>query len=48
LNFPFFIAKRIHFIDDGKRRVSRPAVRIAMLGIAVGLMVMLITISRGS
>jgi lipoprotein-releasing system permease protein len=45
LNFPFFIAKRIHFIDDGKRRVSRPAVRIAMLGIAVGLMVMLITIS---
>lgn len=45
MNFPFFIAKRIHFIDDGKRRVSRPAVRIAMLGIAVGLMVMLITIS---
>lgn len=45
MNFSFFIAKRIHFIDDGKRRVSRPAVRIAMLGIAVGLMVMMITLA---
>ncbi len=45
MNFPFFIAKRIHFTDDGKRRVSRPAVRIAMLGIAVGLMVMMITLA---
>ncbi len=45
MNFPFFIAKRIHFTDDGKRRVSRPAVRIAMLGIAVGLMVMMVTLA---
>lgn len=45
MNFSFFIAKRIHFTDDGKRRVSRPAVRIAMLGITVGLMVMLITLA---
>lgn len=45
MNFSFFIAKRIHFTDDGKRRVSRPAVRIAMLGISVGLMVMMITVA---
>jgi len=45
LNLPFFIAKRIHFGDDNRRRVSRPAVRIAMWGIAVGLAVMIITLA---
>jgi len=45
LNFPFFIAKRIHFGDNNRRRVSRPAVRIAMWGIAVGLAVMIITVA---
>ncbi|MBB3186782.1 ABC transporter permease [Microbacter margulisiae] len=45
MNLPYFIAKRIHFTDDGKRRVSRPAVRIATIGIAVGLLVMMLTIA---
>jgi lipoprotein-releasing system permease protein len=45
VNFPFFIAKRIHFGSDSKLRVSKPAVRIAMWGIAIGLAVMIITVA---
>lgn len=45
MNLPFFIAKRIHFDATRQRQVSRPAVRIAMWGIAIGLAVMLITVA---
>lgn len=45
MNLPFFIAKRIHFGSDSKQRVSKPAVRIAMWGIAIGLAVMIITVA---
>ncbi|MDL2289827.1 FtsX-like permease family protein [Paludibacteraceae bacterium OttesenSCG-928-F17] len=45
MNFEYFIAKRIHFRTDKKRNVSRPAVRIATIGIALGLAVMLISIA---
>ncbi|MBP1640828.1 MAG: hypothetical protein H6Q17_2411 [Bacteroidetes bacterium] len=45
MNLPFFIAKRIHFGGDSKLRVSKPAVRIAMWGIAIGLAVMIITVA---
>jgi len=44
LNLEFYIAKRIHF-QQGKKNVSRPAVRIATIGIALGLAVMLISIA---
>jgi len=44
LNLEYFIAKRIHF-QQGKKNVSRPAVRIATIGIALGLAVMLISIA---
>ncbi len=45
MNFPLFIAKRI-FSDQGDRRkVSRPAIRIATIGVAIGLAVMIVTIS---
>ena len=45
MNFPLFIAKRI-FSDKGDRhQVSRPAIRIATIGVAIGLAVMIITIS---
>ena len=45
MNLPLFIARHIYSDDNGKRKVSRPAVRIAMLGIAVGLAVMIISVS---
>ena len=45
MNFPLFIAKRI-FSDKGDRRkVSRPAIRIATVGVAIGLAVMIVTVS---
>ncbi|HRR62794.1 MAG TPA: ABC transporter permease, partial [Paludibacteraceae bacterium] len=43
MKFEYFIAKRIHF-QQGKKNVSRPAVRIATIGIALGLAVMLISV----
>lgn len=39
-----FIAKRIYSDSDEKHKVSRPAIRIAMLGIIIGLAVMIISI----
>ncbi len=45
MNLEYFIAKRIHFEKKGERTVSRPAVRIATIGIAVGVAVMLIAIA---
>ena len=44
MNLEYFIAKRIHF-QQGKKNVSRPAVRIATIGIALGLAVMIIAIA---
>lgn len=44
MNLEYFIAKRIHFQPD-KKNVSRPAVRIAIIGIAIGLAVMIIAVS---
>jgi lipoprotein-releasing system permease protein len=45
LNLPFFIAKRIYSDQGDKRKVSRPAIRIATLGVGIGLAVMIITVS---
>ena len=38
------IAKRLYFSDSGERRSSRPAVRVALGGIIIGVMVMIVTI----
>ena len=44
-NLPLFIAGRI-FKDKGdKHKVSRPAIRIATIGVAIGLAVMVVTVS---
>ena len=45
MNFPFFIAKRIYSDQGDKRKVSRPAIRIATIGVAIGLAVMIVTVS---
>lgn len=44
MNTEYFIAKRIHF-EQEKKRVSRPAVRIAITGIALGLAVMIVAVA---
>ena len=45
MNFPLFIAKKIYHNQDDKRMVSRPAIRIATIGVAIGLAVMIVTVS---
>ena len=44
MNLELFIAKRIHFEKKGEKNVPRPIVRIVMNGIAVSIMVMLISV----
>ena len=44
MNFPLFIAKRIYSDDDGQRMVSKPAIRIATAGVAIGLAVMIASV----
>ena len=46
MNFPLFIARRIHSDHtDDKQKVSKPAIRIATAGVAIGLAVMIISVS---
>lgn len=45
MNLPLFIARRIYRQDGATRDVSRPAIRIATIGVAIGLAVMIITVS---
>lgn len=44
MNFPLFIAKRIYNDKGDKRKVSRPAIQIATIGVAIGLAVMIISV----
>ena len=46
MSLPYYIARRIHFSKgDDTQRVSPPAIRIAIAGIAIGVMVMLVTVA---
>lgn len=45
MNTELFIARRLHFDENGGQRMSRPAMRVATAGIAVGLTVMLVAVA---
>lgn len=45
MNLELFIARKIHFSKEGDRKVTSPAVRIAMIGIALGLAVMILSVA---
>ena len=45
LNLPLFLARRIYKDKGDKYKVSRPAIRIATIGVAIGLAVMVVTVS---
>lgn len=45
MNLPLFIARRIYNNRGGNVKVSRPAIRIATIGVAIGLAVMIVTVS---
>lgn len=45
MNLSLFIAKRIYNNQGDKQKVSRPVISIATIGVAIGLAVMIITVS---
>lgn len=45
MNLPLFIARRINGSENQRREVSRPAILIATIGVAIGLAVMIVTVS---
>ena len=46
MSFAYYIAKRIHFSKGNEtQRVSPPAIRIAIAGIAIGLVVMILSVA---
>ena len=45
MNLELFIARRIHFSTEGNRQVTPPAVRIAIVGVALGLAVMILSVA---
>ena len=45
MNLPLFIARKIYGGKNEGKQVSRPAIRIATAGVAIGLAVMLISVS---
>lgn len=44
MNVPYFLARRIYADNDNQKKVSRPAVRIAIIGVAMGLAVMIVSV----
>lgn len=44
-SLPLFLARRIYFTKGDHHEVSRPAIRIATIGVAIGLAVMIVTVS---
>lgn len=45
MSLELFIARRIHFSKEGEQEVTPPAVRIAIIGIALGLAVMILSVA---
>ena len=45
MNLPLFIARKFYGDQGDRRKVSRPAIRIATIGVAIGLAVMIITVA---
>ncbi len=45
MNLPFYISRRIYGSDNESRKVSRPAIKIAVAGVAIGIAVMIISVS---
>lgn len=45
MNLELFIARKIHFSKQGEWQATPPAIRIAMIGIALGLAVMILSVA---
>ena len=44
MNYKFFLARRMYAQGESKRQVAKPAISIAMVGMALGLAVMLVSV----
>ena len=44
MNLPLFLSQRIYGTKEDRKKVSRPAIRIATIGVAIGLAVMIISV----
>ena len=47
MNYELFIAKRIIFSKQGKSSISAPIIKIAITAIAIGIIVMLVSVATG-
>lgn len=45
MNLPLFLAKRMYQSEEADKKASRPAVLIAMIGIAIGLAIMIVSVA---
>ncbi len=45
MNLPYYLSRRIYSGSGGRQKVSRPAVKIATAGVAIGLAVMIVSVS---
>lgn len=45
MNFEYFIAKKIYFDKSSGKKISKPIVKIAQIGIILGISIMLISVS---
>lgn len=45
MNLPLFLARKIYKDTDAKKQVSRPAIVISTLGVAIGLAVMIVSVA---
>ncbi len=44
-NWKFFIANRIHFDKESRKKATPPAIRVAVAGVALGLAVMILSVA---
>lgn len=45
MKFEYFVAKRFYYDESWNKQMSRPAVRIAVIGVATGLAIMILSVS---
>ncbi|MFT4072564.1 MAG: ABC transporter permease [Dysgonamonadaceae bacterium] len=44
MNFELFLARRLHFSQQPDKRISSPAIRVAMIGISIGIIAMILSV----
>lgn len=45
MNLELFLARRLHFSHQPAKRISSPAIRVAMIGVSIGIIAMILSVS---